>query len=89
MHSAVSSCVVQIHVGKSAAFGIHPVAHLLGKMFFARNIQCPCTGTLVSASIQVHCPDRPEVVRVNCLLACRQGAELLKDGFWQNQVWCE
>ncbi len=80
-----------MHVGKSAAFGIDQIALLLGNRFFALIIQSPCTSTLVSATILAQCQDRREVMGINrlCLLACRQGAELLKDVFWQNQVWCE
>ena len=90
MHSAASSCLVTMHVGKSAAFGIDQIALLLGNRFFALIIQSPCTSTLVSTILE-QCPDRREVMGINrlCLLACRQGAELLKDVFRQNQVWCE
>ena len=82
-------------IGKSAAFGTDFIALLVSNRFFALVVKSSCTSTLVSAPILAQCPDRPESsahqlpVRSNGLLACRQGAELLKDVFWQNQVWCE
>jgi len=80
-----------MHVGKSPAFSIDHIAHLRDNLFVALVIKCPYTSTLASATILAQCSDRQEVVRITrlCLLAYRQGAELLKDVFWQNQVWCE